>query len=163
MICGKCNTQGVENQAGGSSFWYCRSCKDEIAPPATPLAKAYGAEGSIEDSIQNNLEQLRKLYEYAGDDLNFNKYTQLKIPGSVTLIERITQEVATEQMNGRDTDICFINRIDYCDFSRQLKCDLVYNKATGLQNAVINTAYGKINLYPCDYLVKGQIALWSHK
>ena len=65
MICGKCNTKGIENQAGGNSFWYCRGCKDEIAAPATPLAKAYGAE--------NNLERLKKLYEYADDSFQFAK------------------------------------------------------------------------------------------
>lgn len=35
MICHKCNNQGVENEALGKKFWYCRTCKDEItaAPP----------------------------------------------------------------------------------------------------------------------------------
>jgi hypothetical protein len=31
MICTKCNSKGVENQALGKTFYYCRSCKDEIS------------------------------------------------------------------------------------------------------------------------------------
>ncbi len=30
MICGKCRQPGVENQAMGKTFWYCRTCKVEI-------------------------------------------------------------------------------------------------------------------------------------
>lgn len=30
MICKKCNTEGVKNQAMGKEFYYCRNCKEEI-------------------------------------------------------------------------------------------------------------------------------------
>lgn len=30
MICNTCNNEGIENQAGGNKFWYCKTCKDEI-------------------------------------------------------------------------------------------------------------------------------------
>lgn len=30
MICNTCNNKGIENQAGGNKFWYCKTCKDEI-------------------------------------------------------------------------------------------------------------------------------------
>jgi len=33
MICPKCNTQAVENEALHKKFWYCRKCKDEVVPP----------------------------------------------------------------------------------------------------------------------------------
>ncbi len=31
MICGTCSTEGVENQVLGKVFYYCRTCKEEIA------------------------------------------------------------------------------------------------------------------------------------
>lgn len=30
MICTKCNQSGILNQANGNSFYYCRTCKEEI-------------------------------------------------------------------------------------------------------------------------------------
>lgn len=30
MICIKCNQSGILNQANGNSFYYCRTCKEEI-------------------------------------------------------------------------------------------------------------------------------------
>lgn len=30
MICSKCKSDGVKNQALGKDFYYCRTCKEEI-------------------------------------------------------------------------------------------------------------------------------------
>jgi hypothetical protein len=42
MICTKCHSDGIENQALGKTFWYCRTCKDEILPE-----KAYGLDANL--------------------------------------------------------------------------------------------------------------------
>ena len=33
MLCIKCNTAAIKNQALGKEFWYCRTCKDEVGLP----------------------------------------------------------------------------------------------------------------------------------
>lgn len=40
MICPKCSNAGVENQALGKTFYYCRTCKDEIGLEAVPSEPA---------------------------------------------------------------------------------------------------------------------------
>lgn len=56
MICTKCSNPGVENQAGGKTFWYCRTCKDEIMaeePMSDLTMKYYGSltQGSANPSV----------------------------------------------------------------------------------------------------------------
>jgi len=33
MKCPKCGEEGSLNEVRGKTYWYCRTCKDEIIPP----------------------------------------------------------------------------------------------------------------------------------
>ena len=47
MICTKCGTLGVENQANGNTFYFCRTCRDEIRPEEKPAAPNWDDMGGI--------------------------------------------------------------------------------------------------------------------
>lgn len=57
MNCTKCKTQGVENTVLGKTFFYCRTCKDEIFPP-----KETELEAAIKSILWNDAVQPGNIY-----------------------------------------------------------------------------------------------------
>lgn len=49
MICSKCNTEAIENQAGGKIFHYCRTCKDEVFPAERVGRKKFAGSSTAPD------------------------------------------------------------------------------------------------------------------
>ncbi len=56
MICHKCKNKGIENQANGKTFFYCRTCKDEITDGSEP------ARGISLPSVQDMVDAMKSYY-----------------------------------------------------------------------------------------------------
>lgn len=55
MICSKCDNLGVQNTVLGKSFYYCRTCKDEIT--ATKVKIITSTEFKIGDKVRCKFTQ----------------------------------------------------------------------------------------------------------
>jgi hypothetical protein len=54
MNCPKCNNEAIENQAMGESFWYCRTCKDEVQITHDNSLNNDVRLDNIKDSLENH-------------------------------------------------------------------------------------------------------------
>lgn len=63
MICTKCNNDGVESQALGKTFYYCRTCKEEIQLEVKARhSKIEGLQSLVALEMQQELEKYAYTY-----------------------------------------------------------------------------------------------------